>query len=229
MVDGQMREYMWFNDNSKGNKDLTPDDRLWQAIKTNSPADLTALLSTERPDVNAKRQGTTPLIAALRVECPDEVPANQSIVQLLINAGADVDEPSGNLCTPLTTALLLDRPVDATRLLFANADPNGAELGGRLPLHIAIARNQTQCVRVLLDHGADVKAKGTEGRDGLDYSRSFGGGRKTEIQTLLEAAEARYEQDLPGILQKAFERGTSRRFRASKRLSLKAPIPPAPR
>lgn len=216
---------MWSSDNSKSNKDLTPDGRLWLAIERNSSAELSAVLSQDAPDVNAKRVGTTPLIAALRIDCPDDVPDGESVVQMLISAGADVNELAGNLCTPLTTALILDRPADVKRLLKADADPNGAELGGRLPLHIAIARNQTECVRLLLENGANIKDKGVEDKDMLGYARSHGLNPKGEIMALLLAAEARYEQDLPGILQKAFERGTSQRFRAAKPLSLKPSAP----
>ena len=216
---------MVFSYNDKDPKDFTPTDRLWQALENNNAPAALKIIREEKPDVGDRRMGCTPLLEALRSDMPSGVPDDQSVVQALIDAGADIEQPAGNLFTPLTSALMFDRVEDARRLLKAGADPNGAELGGRTPMHIAIARNQITSVQLLLESGANVRDKGCEGKEPLEYLRSNGVTQRPEILKLLEAADARYEQDLPGILQKAFARGTSQRFLPSKRITLKSQGP----
>lgn len=87
------------------------------------------------------------------------VMANQlESIKMLIAAGVSVEDKTGGVFSPLTTALREDRN-DLVRFLLyeAGADPNAP--GEHLPIIKAIRRckkNDTECIEMLLDRGADI-------------------------------------------------------------------------
>ncbi|TLD39357.1 putative ankyrin repeat domain containing protein [Venturia nashicola] len=87
------------------------------------------------------------------------VMANQlESIKMLLKAGVSVEDKTGGVFSPLTTALREDRN-DLVRFLLykAGADPNAP--GEHLPLIKAIRRckrNDTECIEMLLDRGADI-------------------------------------------------------------------------
>ncbi|KAJ9641762.1 hypothetical protein H2199_004974 [Coniosporium tulheliwenetii] len=79
-------------------------------------------------------------------------------VKLLLQAGASVEDKTGGVFSPLTTAIREDRK-DIVRFLLdeAGADPNAP--GEHLPIIKAIRRyrgNDTEIIEMLLAHGADI-------------------------------------------------------------------------
>ncbi len=81
-----------------------------------------------------------------------------SVVEWMIQLGADLNQyDEAGLC-PLTCALLRDDERAAevlTLLLQAGADPNVHDPFGRTPLHDAASGAPAELVSILLDHGAD--------------------------------------------------------------------------
>ena len=99
--------------------------------------------------------GYTPLLFAARQG--DVAPA-----RLLVEAGADVNDPAASGTTPLVVAAHGGHGELAAYLLEAGADPDAAG-AGYTALHAAVLRGDRALVAVLLDHGADPDAVLTRG------------------------------------------------------------------
>jgi ankyrin repeat protein len=119
--------------------------------------------------------GLTPLIYAAREGCFD-------CAQLLVEAGADVNQVSNYGWTPLLTATQNRHYKLADFLLDHGADPNRANKGGWAPLYLATDNRNIEAgdypvrrpdmdhldfIRLLLDKGAKVNARicGAESSD----------------------------------------------------------------
>lgn len=119
------------------------------------------------------------------------------VVRRLLAAKADAAALSMERWSPLHYALLahndrIPNPerIDILRLLIANrADINAA--AGRwqvTPLHVAVARGTAAMVAVLLDAGADLGVKDSDGRTPLDECRQR---QDAEILRLLQERAAK--------------------------------------
>jgi len=86
---------------------------------------------------------------------------DKGAVQSLLNAGADPNIRNARSRTPLMLASELGYSDIAALLLVGGADVHTREVERNLwtALHIAADRLQTECVRVLLEHGAEVDAR----------------------------------------------------------------------
>lgn len=124
----------------------------------------------------ATKGGMTALIYAAR-------DGRHEAVDLLLDAGADIELAEANGITPLLMAALNNQLEIAHRLLAAGADPNADDFWGRTPLFAAVdyrnldMNNREQdspttnnvdrepvleLIRALLDAGADVNARTRE-------------------------------------------------------------------
>ena len=119
-----------------------------------------------------RKTGKTPLHLAAILGGP-------STVQVLLNAGADVNARDGADQTPLHNAA---NSSIVQVLLAAGADVNARDGNDRTPLHNAA--NLT-IIQALLAAGADVNARDTSGNTPL-YSIDYRGG-VAEAQALLDA------------------------------------------
>lgn len=97
---------------------------------------------------------------------------NAEVVQVLLDAGAQVDARNGffdtcSECTPLQAAIMYNESAEVVKaLLAAGADPNARDRAGFTPLHRAAWHNQDpSVVERLLLAGADLEV-----RDGGDWS-----------------------------------------------------------
>ncbi|XP_049859551.1 transient receptor potential channel pyrexia-like [Schistocerca gregaria] len=79
-------------------------------------------------------------------------------VRLLLAAGADVNAGlQAGSRSPLHCAVLSDAPACVRELLAAGACPNTPQVYTETPLHVAAAMGYSECARLLLEGGADVR------------------------------------------------------------------------
>lgn len=117
-----------------------------QYVKTEKPQD-------SPPDykVWVEDGGNTPLMFAARS-------GDLRSVQLLLEAGSDVNELSAFGTSPAIMAAHSGNSATLSAILDAGADPDSA-VGGHTALHVAVLRGNNDAVKALLDHGANVNAK----------------------------------------------------------------------
>lgn len=83
---------------------------------------------------------------------------NLEMVQLLLDAGADIDGEAGNATTPLVVATHSGNTRVAVMLLKGGADPDAMGAGYNA-LHAAILRGDQKVVDTLLQHGANPNVR----------------------------------------------------------------------
>lgn len=143
------------------------------AIKNNEIKIVKELLKT-KVNVNnltGSKYGNTPLIIA----CYNK---NFEIAKLLIEAGADVNKKAkgGKTALWVTCDAYEPKPIDKlVELLLVNgAEPNISKKGDDGPLHYACMYGKNKAAIMLIEHGADVNAKGGYNRTPLIYTATNG-------------------------------------------------------
>ena len=115
----------------------------------------------------------------------------QTVVEMLIEHGADVEDRDDDGWTPLY-AIARDGHIDSARyLIYMGAKVNvrtnsGArfEQSGWTPLHIAVHKKKTEVVRLLLAGDAEIDALSDDGETPFQVSQD------EQIKTLLQEAKA---------------------------------------
>jgi ankyrin repeat protein len=117
-----------------------------QFVKTEKPQD-------SPPDykVWVEDGGNTPLMFAARS-------GDLRSVQLLLDAGSDVNEVSAFGTSPAMMATHSGNIATLSAILEAGADPDSA-VSGHTALHVAVLRGNNDAVKALLDHGASIDAR----------------------------------------------------------------------
>lgn len=159
------------------------------AVKEKSVAEI-ELAIRNGADVNEKSSdGETPLIAAIKYN-PDPV----AVAELLVNSGADVNASNDMGFTPLHySSTLPDEKLalSITEFLLTKGAAVNARGGydQSTPIFNACAgKKNIDVVRLLIKHGADVKAKDARGETPLHRAACIDG--NTEILKLLIAEGA---------------------------------------
>jgi ankyrin repeat protein len=93
------------------------------------------------------------------------------MLKLLLSAGADVNDVSGGGCWPLIDACREGNAEAAAYLLRAGAEPDLTSTG-QTALFTAVSADSPDCVRLLLEAGADVNATDCDGWTCLFHLRS---------------------------------------------------------
>jgi ankyrin repeat protein len=121
------------------------------------PSKVTLLLASGAPVDVKTVEGRTPLYAA------STLAADTATLRLLIEAGADLNAATLVGATPLFPAV--NASAEMTKLLLdAGADPNRATLSGVTPL---LFTRDAAVVRLLIERGADVRARSKVGESAL--------------------------------------------------------------
>ena len=134
--------------------------------------DVVAALLNKGAEVNYKwANGQTPLMVA-------SFGGKNEIVEMLLKKGADVNARSMEgyiVYTALTAAIYGGYANTASILIKHGADVNAHKEGGMSELRMAmIQKNRRECVDLLLQSGAVMRAEGQEGVDNL-YAAGMGG------------------------------------------------------
>ena len=98
---------------------------------------------------------------------------NLELVSLLIASGSSVDLRDNKGETPLMFAIDNGHSSTARFLLESGADVNQS-FGSANCLHLAAARPNSELIDILIQHKADVNAKGFTGATSLHYAAEFG-------------------------------------------------------
>jgi len=132
------------------------------AAHANAALDISRLLLEHRADVNATAEPTrrTALHAAT-------AQGNASLVRLLCEYGATVDDADVAGISPLHTAAVMGDTKTTGVLLHYGADAEQPDHAGRTPLHIAVSSRLEIC-QLLLEHRADINAMDDDGFTPLD-------------------------------------------------------------
>ncbi len=136
-----------------GTSKLVQMEHMWSLIEQ-LPEEIIRLLFMNDVDVNAKdEKGRTVLHRAAISDHP-------KLVQLLLDRGADVNQPGGSLgSTALHDAIYKGSVATALVLLENNADIQATASNGWTPLHCASYSGNTRLVDLLIKKGANVEAQ----------------------------------------------------------------------
>jgi ankyrin repeat protein len=169
--------------NARDKRGFTP---LMRAVLNGSEEAVKTVMEF-KPDLNAQTtdpdpdtSGSTALMYAVAKDRKD-------VVDLLLDAGADINESDAVVGSALTWAAAYDREEIVTDLLERGADPNVVNNVGGTPLIVAASKGNPRIVRMLLDHGADPQAKMKDGRNAIQVAQAT---HRTSIVPLLQDARA---------------------------------------
>lgn len=158
-----------------------PDAELIKAAATGKVEDVRLLLKGGA-SLNATHASTGLSVCQVAV-----TGGHSEVVQVLIKAGADVEERFPNKTTPLMNAVSLGHSNVVKVLIENGADVNATEPGIKATVLIKAASGgaDTNILNMLIEAGADVNAKTSSGFTALDLCTD------SRIQKILRDAGAR--------------------------------------
>ncbi len=142
------------------------------------------------PD-NVDQKGRTLLRLAVKYK-------QQHITLYLLEAGANVNQPSQDGLTPLHVAAYSHDIEHVKILLKHNADPNFANLYGETPLYSAIFYGYSDIAVLMIEAGGEITIKNNDGDSPLTHAPEA---TKIALKKFLEAAQPKKEIIKPKIIQ----------------------------
>ena len=143
---------------------------IFKAIAQDRLANVKYLIENKKVDVNTRdKHGFTPLIKACQT-------GNMNICKYLLNVeGIDVNAVNELGSNAFHFACVSDN-LDLVKMLFNqyHFDVNGANKSKNAPIHIASCYGKDKNIGFLLDHGANINAKGEKGRTPIFYATMNG-------------------------------------------------------
>ena len=116
-------------------------------------------------------------------------------VRVILADGVDLDESDFMIGAPIHLAIIEGHVAVASVLIAAGADLEAVgEIGGAHPLHTAARNNQPTMVALLMDRGAKIEAKNTNGQPPLIVATVTGSHDAAEV-LLSKATRARSAKD----------------------------------
>jgi len=147
-------------------------EQLSKALWTLNTDDVRSLLDAGASAKTRDGEGFMPLVSAVIAGSqPNKEPVALEVAQLLIKAGADVNEDGPVGTTPLSAACSQTNSVRIVEFLIERgANVNAKGYNGTSPLYQAVRKGRHAMAEVLIEHGSNVNAKNTEGQSILHYA-----------------------------------------------------------
>lgn len=161
---------------------------LWKAVDTNNPNALRAAVAKPHAHVNAPRalgERAQPLWGSTETTSPLMTTAEKgslALVQILLQAGAQVNKRDAHGYTALTRAVKPNNTAVIQELMRAGADINHTTPGRRSVLTAAIENNAFDAVKVLVEAGAIINPE----RSYLPLERAAANNRLEISQYLIQ-------------------------------------------
>lgn len=102
-------------------------------------------------------------------------------VKVLVNLGANIEDPSANGSTPLRLAVGRGNVLVTKFLLEKGADPNTKCKEAKTPLYDAVTRGQLHIAKLLLHHGANVTLPTVDGETPIHHAVVIGNAKMLEL------------------------------------------------
>lgn len=130
-------------------------------------------------DVNATDDwGGGPVFNAISRGDPGIRGFDESVLRILIDAGANLDEPGRQGVTPVQMACMYGAAEALRIILEAGASIEADTARFPSPLALAVGRGDDRCVQIMLDWGAEV--------DNVELERAVGLGRADLVRLFVE-------------------------------------------
>ncbi|KAJ9605133.1 hypothetical protein H2200_010523 [Cladophialophora chaetospira] len=127
---------------------------------------------------------------------------HSQMIDFLLDNGAQIETQDPRLWTPLFWSAFWRRPEATALLLNRGARIQARDVDGRSPLHIAISRASLAVCKVLIDGGADTKARCNDGYTAAEEGQECHNG---EVRALFGASPSSKPPSQPKAPKPALE------------------------
>jgi ankyrin repeat protein len=170
--------------NARDKRGFTP---LMRAV-LNGSAEAVKTVMEFKPDLDAQTTDPDPDTSGSTALMYAVAKNRKEVVDMLLDAGAGINESDVTVGSALTWAAAYDREDLVADLLDRGADPNVVNNVGGTPLIVATSKGNPRIAQMLLDHGADLRARMKDGKNALQVAKEA---RRPEVLKVLQDAAAK--------------------------------------